>query len=555
MVEAREMSSGRGLNRPEQLLAEARSSYARCDWTTAREAFRAVGDDLQEADDLYALANTSWWLGDLDQAMPDLQRAYRCYLDEQSPRTAALVALDLGYTYALRGDEAQASGWLSRAVRLLESEPECAEQAYLTYLDYEQAFGAGDLERAFALARAIAAAGEAFGDPTLAALGVLGQGRVMVARGEVARGMPLLDEAMVAAVSDQLDPGWAGNIYCNLMLVCYELADWGRASEWTTVTARWCESMPGAGPFMGICRVHRAQVLQAHGAWDEAEAEARRVCDELAHFHPGMVGEARYALGDLQRQRGDLDGAEASYLEAHRLGRDPNPGLQLLRLAQGRRNAAVSGISGALDSAGPDRLARARLLPAAVRIFLAVDHVERARPVADELEGIADTFGSDGLRAEAGAANGAVLLAEGSAEPAAYVLGKVLRQYQRLKMPYEAACTRLLLADAYRLLGRDEDARLETDAATTELAGLLAVAPSIGGPRERTDGLSPREAEILALVADGLSNQQIAAHLYLSVRTVERHLATTYRKLGLHGRSARAAAVRYALGDPDLSQR
>lgn len=553
------MGEARAVSRPaahppgEQLDA-ARAAYAARDWVTARERYRTAGDELVEPDDLYALANSSWWLGDLDAALPDLRRAYRRHLDQGRHRAAALVALDIGYTNGLRGDEGQASGWTGRAARLLDDEPECVEKGYLAYIDYEQAFGRGDLDAALALSLEISATGRRFDDPTLAALGVLGQGRVTVARGEVDRGMALLDEAMVAAVSDELAPAWAGNIYCNLMVVCYELADWARAGEWTTVTARWCEAMPGAGPFMGICRIHRAQVFQAHGAWDDAEAEARRVCDELADFHPGMVGEARYALGDLQRQRGDLEGAEAAYLAAHRLGRDPCPGLALLRLAQGRRGDALASITRALGTASPDPLTRARLLPAAVQIMLATDDLDQARRAADELATIAATYGTPGLHAQADAAEGAVLLAEGRAAEAVEALERALRSGKQLRLPYEGACIRLHLAEAHRALGRRDHAALEADAARHELTRLGAVPAGTGPkPAPRPDGLSPREVEILGLVADGRSNQEIAAELYLSVRTVERHLATVYRKLGLHGRSARAAAVRYAVSglDPD----
>jgi ATP/maltotriose-dependent transcriptional regulator MalT len=384
---------------------------------------------------------------------------------------------------------------------------------------------------------------------------VVGEGRVLIARGDVERGMALLDEAMVAATSDTLDPGWAGNIYCNLMLVCWQLADWRRAGEWTEVTARWCEAMPGAGPFMGICRVHRAQVLHARGEWLDAEAEARRVLDELAHFMPSMVGEAHYALGDVRRQRGELAAAEESYRAAHRFGRDPCPGLALLRLAQGRRQAAASGIARALEAA-EQPLARARLLPAAVQIALAADDVPRARRSADELAAIASRYGTLGLRAEADAACGTVSLAEGAAVPAVARLQAAVRAFQELRMPYQEACARLLLGAGHRALGRAEDGALEEQAARAELERLGAGPPPRPGPdAARADGLSGREAEVLALVADGRSNQEIADELVLSVRTVERHLATVYQKLGFHGRSARAAAVRYVLGDETLARR
>jgi ATP/maltotriose-dependent transcriptional regulator MalT len=540
-----------------QLLERARGAYRDRDWVAARERFNEAAEGGALAgNDLSALANCSWWLGELDDALPALERAYRCHLQEGSPRTAALVALDIGFTRMIRGDAAQGSGWLSRAERLLKDEGPCAERGYIVYVAYEDALNRSDLEEALERAREVLDVGRRFDDQTLVALGVLAEGRLLIAQGDVDRGMALLDEAMVAATCDELDPGWAGNIYCNLMLACWQLADWRRAGEWTQVTARWCEAMPGAGPFMGICRVHRAQVLQARGEWRDAEAQARRVLDELADFMPSMVGEAHYALGDLRRQRGELESAEQFYRAAHRLGRDPCPGLALLRLAQGRRQAAVSSIVRALEAAAEEPLARARLLPAAVEIALAAHDVRRARRGADELAAIAARYGTLGLRAEADAACGAVLLAEGDAAAAVARLEDAVRAFQELRMPYHAARARLLLADAHCARGRPEDAALEEQAGRTELERLGAEPPvRARGAPARPDGLSEREAEVLALVADGRSNQEIAAELFLSVRTVERHLATVYRKLGLHGRSARAAAIRYALDDETVARR
>ncbi|HEX2233899.1 MAG TPA: LuxR C-terminal-related transcriptional regulator [Thermoleophilaceae bacterium] len=540
-----------------ELLDRARGAYGGRDWVVARERFREAAEGGALAgDDLYALANCSWWLGELDDALPALERAYRCYLQEGSPRTAALVALDVGYTCMIRGDAARGSGWLSRAERLLENEGPCAERGYIVYLEYEDALGRSDLEKALERAREVLEAGRRFDDATLAALGVLAEGRVRIAQDEVERGMALLDEAMVAATSDELDPGWAGNIYCNLMLACWQLADWRRAGEWTEVTARWCEAMPGAGPFMGICRVHRAQVLQARGEWRDAEAEARRVVDELAGFMPSMVGEAHYALGDLRRQRGELGAAEESYRAAHRLGRDPCPGLAQLRLAQGRRQAAVSSITRALEASVDAPLTRARLLPATVEIALAADDVRRARRCAYELAAVASQYGTLGFKAEADGACGAVMLAEGDAAGAVPRLEDAVHAFQELRMPYHCARARLLLADAYRALGHADDAALEEQAGRTEFERLGVEPPvrAAASAPPRADGLSAREAEVLGLVADGRSNQEIAAELSLSVRTVERHLATVYRKLGLHGRSARAAAIRYALDDESLTR-
>lgn len=538
------------MNDVAELLAAAREASERRDWVVARDALMAArATATLGGEELYALGNCHWWLGALGEALPVLQDAYRAYLGEGAPRTAALVALDVGYTYALRGEEAQASGWLRRTTRLLEAEPDCAEQGFLVYIAFEDEWEAGDLDAALARAEEVQRTGSRFGEPNLCALGVLAQGRVLVRRGRVSEGMALLDEAMVAAVSDDLDPGWAGNIYCHLMLACYELADWQRAQEWTGVTARWCEAMPGAGPFLGICRVHRAQVLQAQGEWSAAEDEVLHVCDELAGFHVGMVAEAQYQLGDLRRQRGDEAGAEAAFAEADRLGRDPQPGRALLHLDRGRAAAAKAEIHRALAAAGPDPLARSRLLPTAVETAVAGGDLDAARAATAELESIAATYATAGLATQASRAAGALALAEGRPADAVDPLRDALAHCRRAQMPYDAALTHLLLAEAHERSGDREAAARERAIAESELARLGAAPPRASARRApaRADGLTAREAEVLGLVADGLTNQEIAERLVLSIRTVERHLATVYRKLGLQGRNARAGAVRYAL--------
>ncbi len=553
-AEAEEPGSGRGGG---DLLDQARRAYRQRDWVRARGWFTdARGRADLHPDDLYALSNCSWWLGDLEHALELQQQVHQCYLDVDAPASAALVAIDIGYTHLLRGDEAQGSGWIARAMRLLEGRPGTVEYGYLVYLEFEATFGASQLDDALDAARRVHALGREHDDATLTALGVLGQGRVLVRRGEVGGGMALLDEAMVAAVSDALDPAWAGNIYCHLMVACHEIADVRRAGEWTRVTARWCESMPGAGPFMGICRVHRAQVLQSRGDWDAAEREARRVCTEYAHFSVAVVAEAHYLLGDLERLRGDLAGAEASYRRAHRLGRDPQPGLGLLRLVRGDLDTAVTSLRAALAATDGDPSARARLLPAAVEVALAAGDREHARTWSQELTEAARTYGTTGFTAAALQASGAVQLADGEVEPAARLLRDAVRAAREHDAPYEVARIRLLLSEACEQLGDHEAARLERDAAAVGLERLGVAHPSrTGRPRATLPrGITRREAEVLTHVADGRSNQEIAAALVLSVRTVERHLATIYQKLGLQGRSARAAAVSYALREGILSR-
>jgi ATP/maltotriose-dependent transcriptional regulator MalT len=531
------------------VLDEARDAVRRRDWLTARRGYEVAARERPlGGEDLRALGDCSWWLGDLDTALKVLQEAFRALLAEGEVGRAALAALDIGYSLLLRGDEAQGSGWLSRAAGLLEDRPDAIEHAYLRHVAFEESFADRDLDAALGSADAVLASGRDAGDPTLVALGVLGRGRVLVARGEVADGMRLLDEAMVAAVSDDLDPAWAGNIYCHLMLACRDLADLRRAGEWTEATARWCERMPGAGPFMGICRVHRAEVLTARGEWTHAEREVTRVCEELASFDVEVVAAAHYQRGELRRLRGDLTGAEEALRAAHALGHDPQPALAALRLEQGRADAAAASLRSALDASGDDPLTRAKLLPTVAEVALATGDVRTARSADEELTATADRYGTAGLRAAAGHVHAEVALAEGDLDAAAGAARAALRTWQELGVPHEVARIRLVLAAVCDALGDGDAAALERDAATDTLARLSAgsrVGPAPAAP-DRSPGLTPRETEVLRLVAAGRTNQQIARQLVLSVRTVERHLATVYDKLGVHGRSARALAVSHA---------
>src|SRR5205814_1682569 len=267
------------------------------------------------------------------------------------------------YGYFLRGDAAVGSGWVGRAQRLLADEPDCPEQGYLLYFAVETSLDGG--EETMVKARQVQAFGRRHGDRNLLAAGIVAEGRVLIKLGRAQDGVALLDEGMLEASSQEMAPNWAGNIYCHLMAACYELGDIGRAAAWTRSTSDWCDEMAPAVLFKGICRVHRAQVMQIRGHWTQAQDEAERVCEDVAHIHVGIVAEGRYQIGEIRRLRGDLEGAEDAYGLGHQLGRDPQPGLALLRLAQGRAEAAAALIRTALAGV-TDPLARARLLAAQV---------------------------------------------------------------------------------------------------------------------------------------------------------------------------------------------
>ena len=534
-------------------LEAARSAYGRRDWANAREEFETARErtDLG-ADDLNALGDAQWWLGDVDAALTAYEGAYRLYLQGERPRQAATSAVGLAVSLFLRGDVELGSGWMNRAQRLLRDQPEGPEHGYLLYLDVEAALAGGELDVVLGKARAIRELGQRFGDVNLSASGILFEGRALVRRGEMTQGLALLDEAMVAVLSDDLTPEWAGNIYCHLMAAFHELADLRRAAEWVEATARWLTTLPGAVLFTGICRVHRSQVLQARGAWKQAEVEAVRVCEELATIHVAGAAEGHYQVGEIRRLRGDLTGAEESYQKAHERGRDPQPGLALLRLAEDRLDAASASIRSALIAQPGEPLARSRLLAAQVEIAGAAGASGEAEDACAELEEIAARFGTSGLQAAALHARGAVLLATRPSEEALPTLRRACGRWRELGAPYDAAKACLLLAQAYGALGDTDAAERELDAAAIEfdrLGATLDIAKvralrGLGLP----DGLTARQVEVLALVAAGKSNRDIAAKLVISEKTVARHLENIFVKLGVSSRSAAAVyAVEHRL--------
>jgi DNA-binding CsgD family transcriptional regulator len=550
------------------LLDEARAAHALRDWPRARELFGAASarGELQ-ADDLYALSDAAWWLGDNEAVLEACERAYRAYLESEQPRRAALAALDIAAVLFLRGDGSLASGWVSRAGRLLEGQPEAAEHGYLVYLlEVEGPLGGiassehGAFERLLASARRVQEIGRRHGDRTLMAVGTLGEGRALVKVGHVAQGMALLDETLLAALAEELIPAWTGNIYCHLIEAAEEIGDLRRARDWTDALTRWLATMPAAVVFTGICRVHRSRVHQQSGAWDEAEREAARVCAELGGLHVAAAAKAHYQVGEIRRLRGDLAGAEAAYQEAHALGRDPQPGLALLRLSQGRAEVASVSIRTAL-LAERNRLVRARLLAAQVEIALATGDPDQARAASGELDGIAALYGTCGIEVTARHARGAILLAEGRPHEALPVLRDACRSWSDVDAPYDCARVRLLLVHAYRLLGDEDAAARELEVAVTALERLgavtdLEVATELRGAREPPGGLTPREGEVLALVASGRTNKAIARELGLSERTIARHLANTFAKLGVASRTAAAAfAFEHGLAEPSAAAR
>jgi ATP/maltotriose-dependent transcriptional regulator MalT len=534
----------------ERRLAEAREAHARCDWVAAFDGFRvAHAEGLLGADDFAAMGSTAWWLGDLEESNRCLQEAHRLLVEQGRREQAAAAAMELAVNHYLRGDEALGSGWMGRAARLLEDAPEGPVHAYLAYLtEVEGNFGRVDPTTVLEAARRIQASGHRHGDPTLVAIGISGEARALIVHGRTEAGLKLLDEAMVSVVTGELTPDWVGSICCTAISVCHDLGDLIRMRKWTEATERWLETLPVAVLFAGICRVHRAQLLCVQGEWDRAEREAAAVCEDLANVSVASVAEAWYQIGEIRRLRGQSKAAEEAYRKAHEHGRDPHPGLALLRLAMGRGDEASTAIRTALIATTGDRLTCARLCAAQVEIALATGDVEVARDACRALSDVADAHMSSGLQALAITARGRVLSLEGRYEEALPALREACRIWRELEADYEAARTCCALAKVYRALGDHGAAAMELDAATTvfrrlgadvDAARVAALRESAAAP----GGLSEREVEVLRLVASGHTNRKIAKALFISEKTVARHLSNIFTKLNV---GSRTDAARYA---------
>jgi DNA-binding CsgD family transcriptional regulator/tetratricopeptide (TPR) repeat protein len=367
----------------------------------------------------------------------------------------------------------------------------------------------------------------------------------------VAEGAALLDEAMAAVMAGDVSPILTGDIYCSVLEACHEVHDLRRASEWTTSLSQWCEAQPDLVRYRGECLIYRSEIRQLNGAWAEAERDAEQACAILSSPEPRRIaGLALYRLGEIHRLRGEFTKAEDAYLRANQLGRRPQPGLSLLRLAQGQLDTAASSIRSALAETTQQR-GRAELLPGAVEIMLAAGDVETARTAATELGEIAAALGTPFLAAIFAQVTGAVKLAQGDASGAPAPLRRAWEIWRDLSMPYEEAQVRVLIAAALHRLGDRDTGDIELDAArqafthlgaTPALAGLSASAEP--APSIAAGGLSEREAQVLRLVATGKTNRAIADELYISEKTVARHVSNIFDKLGV---SSRAGATALAL--------
>jgi ATP/maltotriose-dependent transcriptional regulator MalT len=530
--------------------ARGREAFGRRAWAAALAELSAADREAPlEPEDLERLATAAYLAGNDDASAGAWERAHHELLRRGEVLPAARCAGWLVFVLMTGGEFARAGGWLARARRLVDDEGDCAEQGHLLVPEAFQHAYAGDWPSAYAIAGQAAAIGDRFADVELVTLARNVQGRALIAQGKTVEGMTLLDEIMVAVMADEVSEIVAGSVYCSVIEACQEVFDLRRAQQWTAALTHWCDSQPDLVPFSGHCLVHRAEIMQLHGAWPDALEAAQQARERLLRRPQPAVGAAFYQQAELHRLRGEFAQAEAAYQQASRWGREPQPGLARLRLVQGQVDAAAAAIRRVVDAA-QDRVARSRLLPAHVEIMLAAGDIDAARATADELSEIADDLDAPLLRALAAQAQGAVLLLEGDARAALAALRPAWTAWQELEVPYEAARARVLIGLACRQLGDEDSAEMELDAAHWIFGRLgagpdVAHAQSLSGKAAATpaSGLTARELEVLRLVATGKTNRVIAADLFVSEKTVARHVSNIFTKLGL---SSRAAATAYA---------
>ena len=535
-------------------LDNGREAFARRAWA---EAFTALASadaaEPLDLDDLEQLTQAAALCGRVPDALRLLERVYQTRLDLSDELGAARTAFWLGMRLFSLGEPARASGWIARAERLTEAK-DCVERGYLLLPAIRRLERSGDVAAAEAAAAEAVAIGDRFRDPDLSAFARSLQGAVLVRGGKVAAGLAMLDEAMLAVTSGTLSPIITGLAYCTSIAGCHRVYALERGREWTAAMTSWCTSQPQLVAFAGMCLVHRSEILQLGGAWGDAIGEARRVAEAQAIADPEAMGDACYQQAEIHRLRGEVADAERAYRAASEHGREPHPGLSLLWHRTGRSDAAAGALRRALR-ATTQPLERAQFLPAHVEIAIAAGAVDEAAASCRELEEIAARFGTDVLGAIAAHARGAVELAGGRAAEALEPLRRAFGVWQQLAAPYLAARVRLLIARACGALGDDETARLELglarevferlgagpDVAALDASPGKAPAAAAGAPAPA--GLTARELQVLRLVATGKTNKVIAKELFLSEKTVDRHVSNIFTKIDV---ASRAAATAYA---------
>lgn len=536
-------------------LEHGRACYGRRAWGDAYEAlFCADSATPLDVEDLDRLATAAYLTGREVEFHQILERLYRAHVTSGNRSRAARCTFWLAITYLIGGERGRSSAWMARGQRLVE-DGEDVERGYLAIVLAEQHLREEHPDTAHATAGHAFEVGQSSRDADLLALARHAQGRALIQRGDVPAGLTCLDEAMLAVVAGELLPIMTGLMYCSVIDTCRQVYAFGRAREWTSAFSSMCQQQPEMVAFTGVCLVHRAEILQLQGAWPEALTEASQACERAQRADRTPPPGALYQQGEIHRLRGEYGQAEDAYRAASELGFEPQPGLALLRLAQGRTRAACTAIRrlrGATNTSWSTgahlrdhRMRRAGLLPAYLEIMLATGALDEARQARDELRELADTFDADMLRAVVAQADGAIAIAEGDPHAALDPLRCAFDIWKRVDAPYEAARVRVLIGDACRAIGDNEAAGLEFEAAKAVFARLgvqpeLAHLKKAAWPASRSP-VTARELHVLRLISMGCTNKQIAAELSVSERTIDRHVTNILTKLDVRSRTAATA--------------
>ena len=538
---------------PLETVQAARDAYDRGAWADATELFlRADAESGLGIDDLETLVWAAGISAHDREMLMAIERVYGHHAAAGDHEQCARAAFWCGLRNIQIGEVGLGTGWLQRAARHVEqTPPDCVQRGYLMLSRMFMLRGKGAYDAVLEIADHAIAIGEQGEEPDLVALAGSMKGGILFRLGRIDEGYGPIDEAMLLANGRRLSPVVNGIVYCEAVAACCRVQEMTRAREWTAILTDWCRRNPQARAFNGLCQMHRAEVLQLEGHWSEAFAEAERAGQDLAGTsEQTAMATAAYRRAEILRLRGALEKADAEYRLAGEIGIDPQPGLALLRLAQGRHEEAAAAIRGALASAS-DLSRKAALLPAAVEIGVACDDLDLAERFGGDLAAIAAVFGTEILARVADQAQGALAMARGRHGDAIAALTRARRYWTGFGAPYLAARLRLDIARAYAALGDRDSAERELAGAgkvfrdlgaTPDLARIAALRgdSKAAGP----DRLTARERQVLALVADGSTNREIAAALGLSPKTVNRHIENIFAKLGV---SSRVAAVAKAL--------
>jgi DNA-binding CsgD family transcriptional regulator len=530
-------------------LEQARARYHRGAWDDAFDGLRLADQTAPlSSDDLQRLGISAYLIGREPEFERCFDRLHRAQLEQGCREEAARTAFWLGLTLLFRGELAQSNAWIARAQRLVEN-LDCVEHGYLLLPGIERMLREGNAAEARSRAAKSAAIGERFRDADLIAVARHLEARALIDMRQIGAGLELLDETMLAVVGGELSPIVTGLMYCSVLEVCNKVYALNRAHEWTTAFARWCEPQSESLAFSSTCLIHRAEVRRSHGEWSAALEDACRACEREARGSRKPPGAALYQRGEIHRLRGEHVEAEEAYRAASAVGYDPQPGLALLRMAQGQLDTACAAMRRALHTT-TNQSRRGRLLASCVDVLLAAGEIDEARDAWRELAELSDALDADALRAAAAEAEGAIALAEGRPDAAVGPLRQAFEWWTNLDVPYDAARARVLIGLACHALRDEDTTRLELGAARAVFERLRARADvaridRVSRPSTSKEGtkLSPRERQVLRLIAEGGTNKTIAATLSLSERTVDRHVSNLLVKLGV---PSRAAAIAFA---------